>query len=458
MSRRGRLTRLLPWLLATLAVWPAISRLFEPGFVATYDGIWHLSRQIEVDHLVRQGTYPRWLPDAGLGHGIPLFNYFPPLSYLLAEVPALAGSSLPLALQIAAASSFLVAAWGMYALARQLGAGPWGSATAAALYTYIPFHLQDLYSRGAFPELWGLAWLPWAAWALLGLARQPTLRWLVAAAGLVAATVTSHNVVAVEGLPLAALLAVVMAAGVAWRTAMLRAGLGLLAGATLSAGYWLPALAELSLAQVRQLEARSWQGSTLPLTQLVSGDFFARYGAQTYQLHLPQALLLLIMVVALGLLAARRRERWAPASSLIGGLAMLLFLLSRSAVPVWQHLPLASFTQFPWRLLVVIGLGQAAIAALLAAWWKRSVLALIPLVAVLAWSALGEVPASRFPDPLISGSAALLKQEYGSGSDGKVVDSEYLPTTANPLVLKFGHGPSVPGTPSSLPPVQVSHL
>ncbi|HUZ78600.1 MAG TPA: 6-pyruvoyl-tetrahydropterin synthase-related protein [Chloroflexota bacterium] len=457
-SLGGGLARLLSWLLATLAVWPAISRLFEPGFVATYDGIWHLSRQIEVDQLVRQGSYPRWLPDAGLGHGIPLFNYFPPLSYLLAEVPALAGFSLPLALQIAAASSFLVAAWGMYALARQLGAGPWGSATAAALYTYIPFHLQDLYSRGAFPELWGMAWLPWAAWALVALARQPTLGWLAGAGVLVAATVTSHNVVALEGLPLAALLAVLAAAGVSCRLALGRTGLGLLAGATVSAGYWLPALAELNLAHVSQLEARSWQGSTLPLTRLISADFFARYGSQTYQLHLPQALLLLLLVVAVGLVATRERDRWAPAIGLSVALALLLFLLSRSAVPVWQHLPLASFTQFPWRLLVVIGLGQAMMAALLAAWWRWSVLGLLPLVVLLGWSALGQVPPSRFPDPLISGSAALLKQEYGSGSDGKVVDSEYLPATANPQVLKFGHGPTVSGTLPSLPPVQVHHV
>lgn len=61
--------------------------------------------------------------------------------------------------------SFLLGAWGVYAwLRRWLGGG--GAVLGATVYTYLPWHLAAVYSRGAAGEAWLWAAWPWLLWAI----------------------------------------------------------------------------------------------------------------------------------------------------------------------------------------------------------------------------------------------------------------------------------------------------
>src|SRR5712692_931676 len=143
------LLRAWPAVAIVLLACPAIRGLFWPGYVYSYDGVYHLARMFEVDSLVRHGIlYPRWLPDFGQGHGLPLFNFYPPLAYLLTELPALLTNNLALALQVSMALSIVVSGCGMYLLSSELGSNRASGVVAACFYMYFPFHLQDVYTRG----------------------------------------------------------------------------------------------------------------------------------------------------------------------------------------------------------------------------------------------------------------------------------------------------------------------
>ncbi|HLY66539.1 MAG TPA: 6-pyruvoyl-tetrahydropterin synthase-related protein, partial [Chloroflexota bacterium] len=227
-----------------------------PGYLFAYDSIYHLTRMIEVDSLVRQGIfYPRWFPDFGLGHGYPMFNFFPPFGYLLTELPALALGNLPLAIQVSMAISMPVSGWGMYLLGRELKAARPAAVVAAAFYLYVPYHIQDIYTRGGLPELWAMAWLPWLCWAQIRAARRASAPWIGLAGLLAAVEVGTHNIVALFVLPVAFVLS--LALSCPSRKSVLAAVAGSCLGLVLSAGYWLPAVAESSMTHLSQL-AGSW--------------------------------------------------------------------------------------------------------------------------------------------------------------------------------------------------------
>src|SRR5919201_5615183 len=55
------------------------------SLATSFDGLLHLYRLVELDHLIAQGIwYPRWAPDFVFGFGYPIFNFYAPLSYYLA--------------------------------------------------------------------------------------------------------------------------------------------------------------------------------------------------------------------------------------------------------------------------------------------------------------------------------------------------------------------------------------
>ncbi len=423
--------------------WPAARWLFWPGYLSSYDGAYHLTRMIEVDSLVRQGIlYPRWFPDFGLGHGYPIFTFFPPFGYLLTEAAALVVRDLPLALQVSMAASFVVSGWGMYLLARECCAPRPAALAVSAFYVYFPYHLQDTYTRGGMPELWAMAWLPWLVWAQLRATREPSSGRIGAAAVLAAAEIGTHNILAAFMLP--ASLAIGLALSHPKRRFVVASALCTGLGILLASGYWLPAIAEAPLTHVKQLAGDWLPQHAFDLANLVEPGFYAPYGDQTYKLTALEAGLVLVQSLGFavrGLLA----RRFLPEVGLSGLMAALVFLLTRWSVPFWMKAPLMGYIQFPWRLLILIGFVAAVMLAVLA--WRRrfSWLLIAPVAAAIAVSSLGRVPEGRFATGPVLDARVLEAQEYGSALDGVAIESEYQPATSSPDLVKASQGKRLPG-------------
>ena len=74
---------LLALLLALVAAMPFLTR---PGLPRGTDAELHVFRAAELGYSLRAGDiYPRWAPDFYYGHGYPIFNYYAPLTYYLAN-------------------------------------------------------------------------------------------------------------------------------------------------------------------------------------------------------------------------------------------------------------------------------------------------------------------------------------------------------------------------------------
>lgn len=450
------LLRFWPAAAIALVAWPAIHWLFWPGYLSTYDGIYHLTRMIEVDSLVRQGIlYPRWFPNFGQGHGYPIFNFFPPFGYLLTELPALILKDLPLAIQVSMAASMIVSGWGMYLLARDIGSGRLAGCAVAAFYLYFPYHLQDVYTRGGMPELWAMAWLPWLAWAQLRATREPSVL-RIGIAGLLGATeIGTHNILAVFILPATLALSVVLSP---LKRRFVLASLACSAGGVLLAtGYWLPALVEAPLTHVKQLAGDWLPDHTFLPNQLLEGTFFAPYGPKVFKMTALEASILLALL-ALLLWHGLRSRRRLPELGLIGIALVVLFGLTTWSVPFWMNVPLMGYIQFPWRLLILVGFFAAAMLALAASWRRWAWVGAGAIAAAIAIASLGQVPDQRFLTPPSLDARALQSQEYGSALDGVAIESEYQPQTSSPDLMKAAQGKRLPEDNTSAPPIQVREL
>jgi len=161
----------LTWILVLLLAVPAVAPLTYPGFFETQGGF------LTALNAAHPAEAPNWsrAADPVRGEG--------KLPYLLAwPFFQLSGSGVT-AVKWGYGLAFLLAAAGAYFWTRRW-LGPKGGLLAAAVYTYLPWHLSAVYVRGAYAEAWLWALWPVILWAMDGLAGRR--RWVSALVGLLA--------------------------------------------------------------------------------------------------------------------------------------------------------------------------------------------------------------------------------------------------------------------------------
>jgi hypothetical protein len=353
-----------PYLIVALLGAPLVWPLLRREVPCTHDGQLYYYQTAAIQHGFGNGLiYARWLPDAALGYGIPLFNYREPLPrYLLAGL-AESGVAVPLALNLVMALSLLAVGWGSYRLARDVFGDELTGLLSGAAAMAAPYLLLNVYRRGALPECAALALSPWVWWAFWrigqGRPRAPIL-----AAILWAALILTHNISALLMAP--ALLGYVVV--LVWLGAgrprdllalhrWIRPATGFLGGIGLAAFYWIPAFFEKDLIQIGA--AVSTRNNSYLFNFVSLGELFTPPAAHNTALlnpplsitvGLPLALLALAGLIG-GWLAFRDRSR--RAHLVFFGALTLLYLLMVTPLsrPIWDAIPPLAFVQFPWRLV-----------------------------------------------------------------------------------------------------------
>jgi len=361
-------------LILLLSAFAAIP-LAQPYLFASDDGHHHLFRLWELDQLVRSGTlYSRWAPDFFYGYGYPLFLYISPLPYYPGVALHALGlgyiDSLKLLFWLALALSGL----SMYAFSRQ-HFGQSGSVLASVLYMYAPYHLLDIYLRGALPELLAFVWFPLVLWAVRGLLRDGSPIYVPLTGLTYGALILTHNISAYL-----LTLALVPYCAFLWagrqRSDWIIARdlvASLVLGLSLSAFYALPALLEQDLVHFERLTG-DIESHVFPWQTLVSSSPVHDYGIPLWRpIDLPGIRLGLVQGLLLlaggAVLFARRREvsplLWREGLWGLLLCGMGLYLMQPSALWFWESFPLAKLVQFPWRLLALLAIPSALLGALL---------------------------------------------------------------------------------------------
>ncbi len=444
--------------------------LLQPGLLNTRgggDSPFLLQRVQQLETALRDGHFPaRWMPDANYGYGYPFYHFYAPLSLYITAVFRLPGFSYVGAIEAAQVAGFLVAAAGIYLLARRWWGNEWVALLTAVAYTFAPFHLVNVYVRGdSLAEFWAMAWYPWVILAADRLAcgvavpPEPSGSWLrfygerIAALALAyAALILSHNISALIFSPFLLLYLLLRHP---WATtlrqsathsvirdpySLLPALFALLLAFALAAWFFVPALAEQREAQLAPVTqgyfhySNHFRGADLVQSSLLF-DYDVANGRAFHMGLVQAATAVLGLIIWLWHVARGRAAPSLPLAPLLFTLLTLLiatFMITPLSRPLWDHLPLLPFTQFPWRFLSVQAFGAALAAGRVAVLPGRRLL--VPFLLVLfALSGLGGLRPDSLPLTDADVTAVSLAQyEWFTGNIGSTVSAEYLPPAATP--------------------------
>jgi hypothetical protein len=126
----------------------------------THDMGQHLAVMYQFHNALTSGNiYPRWQPDFNGGYGLPFLNYYPPAVFYLIEAIYLVTRDWILALLVFSALILAASGWAFYLVARLFYSRS-ACFVAALFYMLAPYHMLDLYWRGALPEYAGFAFIP----------------------------------------------------------------------------------------------------------------------------------------------------------------------------------------------------------------------------------------------------------------------------------------------------------
>lgn len=456
---------------ALLIAWAAAFPLLEPDALLNTrgggDSPFLLQRLQQLMAGVQDGQFPmRWMPDAAYGLGYPFFHYYAPLSIYVAAIFKVVGLPFTRAIQLAQLSGFLVAAWGMFALAKVWFKDDWAALLASVAYTMSPFHFVNVYVRGdSLAEFWAMAFYPLTLLAAtkLGQAndwREARLPFLGVAFSF-AALVLSHNISALIFSPFLALYCLLIPTEfslsdgsnhtahrnrvaearlrVRWKPLTWLVGAGMM-GVLLSMWFWLPAIVEKELVQLTPVTegyfnfANHFRGWELVQMAFVF-DYDVTAQANPFRMGFVQTALATVGVF--GLLV----QRWHRGQREIGFIVILLlgatFMITPQSRLLWERVPLLEFTQFPWRFLSVQAVGTALATGGITLWGRDKTLKRLlmsGMIVLLAWSALAdlrEVDFLRLTDGDVT-AARLEQYEWFSGNIGTTISAEYLPEAVQP--------------------------
>lgn len=384
------------WLAVALSMF-AMAPFWLPGyFWGANDARHHVYFLFEYDRLVQDGIWwPRWSPDFAFGYGYPFFNIYGLLSHFLGELLVhFAGFEYTVAVEAIFVLSIGVSAAAMYAYISSWQ-GRAAGLVAATVYTYIPYHLFNLYVRANLAESMAFVWLPLCLWTVRQSVRTPSYRWLLGIAISYAGLMLTSNLIIVLFTPLLGLYTFLLvlvysrpnenlsaplqtwqqrlmgwlspvwqARTVGWIRTALLPGAGLLAGVGLSAIFWLPMLLERQYVRVDQwFDGRyNFRGHFLYFFQLFRptwGFGTSESGpndAVSFQLGLIPLILALLGAMLIWNLV--RRQRWEIACFVLVGSVTTFFAMTWGAF-LWE-LPIVGtvlqFAQFPWRWLSITAL------------------------------------------------------------------------------------------------------
>lgn len=336
-------------ILVLILIIPTFYKMLRPGMFSTQD--FHIFRQLEFDKCVKALQIPcRWAPDAGLGYGEPLFNFYGQFTYAVGEVFHLVGFSIVDSVKILFILSLLGSGVSMFFLGKEIWKNDLAALVSAILYVYAPYRAVDVWVRGALPEAFSFILFPLI---ILSVEKRNIAYFSL----LTAILIITHNLSFVMFLPL---LVVWIIYRKWWKSII-----GLVIAALISSFYILPVVFESKFVDLQSTITGyfDYRAHFVTFYQLFTSRVWG-YGGSTWgaddglslsigqiQWVLPT---LLFFVFMYRYMKARNKKFIIYHLSFIIFYVMglfYLFLAHNKSTFLWDLIPPMAYIQFPWRFL-----------------------------------------------------------------------------------------------------------
>ena len=351
---------------------PASLPLIFPGFYEPHD-LHHIADIYQMFSAIQSGQLPPRLgPDFTFGYGYPLFNFYYLLPFYIGAFWYSLIGSLTASFKFVFLVSSILSVFGMYLFLREFF-GKFSAIVGSALFLYSPYRAVEIYVRGAMGEALALSLLPFVAWSLVRVVKNPKNYMVIAASSLILALfVISHNYLFVLAAPALLLLVLLLTNQEKGKSQVF---LSLTKVAVIASGltayWWLPALIEQRLVAsvtpfllkdhfpfIKQLIIPSWgYGSSV----WGPGD------GLSFQIGLVN---LAVVVASFALIIFSKKlfkDRKISTITLwaLIGFFVSVFMMNIRSLFIWRLIPFYNFIQFPWRLLFLTTFFSAVLSAVI---------------------------------------------------------------------------------------------
>ena len=350
---------------------------FHASFFHVHD-FTHGARIAEMARALDEGQFPvRWSANFGYGFGMPLFNFYAPLPYFIGALFFKMGFDVVASIKLLCLFINLITVISSYLLGKKM-LGRFGGLLLASAYTLAPYRAVNLFVRGAFSEVFAMAFLPLVIFAIIAFVKNQHKKYLLLLLVSIFAIILSHNLTAMIFLPLGALFTFLYLCyqkklKLLWPIA----GQFLLA-LGLSAFYMIPAFMEKDLTIINKIFSGYFHYSHhfLYIRQFFQDSW--QYGGSAWgpdddvSFFLGKGQLLSLVVLALLSLChlIKSRKNFIKNQLFFYSLVfaifcfLSLFMSILKSKFIWDNIVLLQYIQFPWRFLSITSLFLAILASL----------------------------------------------------------------------------------------------
>lgn len=323
---------------------PTFVRMLPNGIYSMQD--FHFFRQFEFDKCVQILQIPcRWAPDAGLGYGEPLFNFYGQLPYAVGEIYHLLGGTIIDSVKFIFVLSLVGSAVAMFFLARKVWKNNLAAIVSSIVYLYAPYRAVDVWVRGALPEALAFVLFP----LILLSIEKKSLTWFIITLSVL---ILTHNLSVVMFLP-------ILVVWIIYRK-FWRGFVGIIGSLFITAFYILPVIFESRFVGLTSTTSGyfDFRAHFVTLYQLFISRFWG-YGGSTWgagdglslSIGYVQWILPILIAIFIVLKKKIRTNKEFIILIIIG--IFYIFLTHNKSTFIWTHIPGFSYIQFPWRFLGV---------------------------------------------------------------------------------------------------------
>jgi hypothetical protein len=366
-----------PYLLILVLLIPLLWPLITPGFFRSDDGEWMVIRLVAFFDTLRTGQFPvRFLWNLNHGFGYPVTNFLYPLPFYFGSLIHLLGFGFVDSIKILFTLSFILGSWFMYLLVNKEW-GKWAGIAAGIFYSYAPYRIFDVYSRGSLGESVAFVFIPLIFYFI-------NQKKTAATALSTAALICSHNVIAFLFVPIILVYLIIK------KFPLILASKYMLLAAAVAAWFWFPALYDLQYTRASITAVSNYK------------DYFLNFNL--LGIIVP---IIIFTTIIRNIVVKKFNTNFA----IIVCLVSIFFTLPISEI-FWQILPLPKLVQFPWRFLsVTIFFSSILIGSLI-----KNIKLFLAFIAVLMLTTRFTVDKIYFED------------NYYVANDGTTtVKNEYMP-------------------------------
>lgn len=188
---------------------------------------------------------PRIAPDFSFGLGYPVFNYYAPFPYWIAQLFVSSGSSVIVAMKLTYLLAILCGYIGMFFFLKKIF--PFvASLIGAFIYATSPYIAVDIFVRGNLGETWIFALLPWALYMLLTNSKKR----LILTAFTLSFLFTAHNILSLISLGIIIIF-------ISLIQKKIINSISIISGLLLSSYFLIPAVLEISFVQARTIATKT---------------------------------------------------------------------------------------------------------------------------------------------------------------------------------------------------------